>query len=105
MKNKIELKRALIKSFIAIILILIVFGVFQYYQYKKYTNNFNNKIAQIVSKVKEKYPDLDNNEIMQIINSKENIDTNLFKNYGINLQDDAILIENDNYFKIFFFVL
>ena len=41
MKNKIELKRALIKSFIAIILILIVFGVFQYYQYKKYTNNFN----------------------------------------------------------------
>lgn len=101
MKNKIELKRALIKSFIAIILILIVFGVFQYYQYKKYTNNFNNKIAQIVSEVKEKYPDLDNNEIMQIINSKENIDTNLFKNYGINLQDDAILIENDNYFKIF----
>lgn len=101
MKNKIELKRALIKSFIAIILILIVFGVFQYYQYKKYTNNFNNKIAQIVSEVKEKYPELDNNEIMQIINSKENIDTNLFKNYGINLQDDAILIENDNYFKIF----
>jgi signal transduction histidine kinase len=101
MKNKIELKRALIKSFIAIILILIVFGVFQYYQYKKYTNNFNNKIAQIVSEVKEKYPDLDNNEIMQIINSKENIDTNLFKNYGINLQDDAILIGNDNYFKIF----
>lgn len=101
MKNKIELKRALIKSFIAIILILIVFGVFQYYQYKKYTKNFNNKIAQIVSEVKEKYPDLDNNEIMQIINSKENIDTNLFKNYGINLQDDAILIENDNYFKIF----
>ena len=101
MKNKIELKRALIKSFIAIILILIVFGVFQYYQYKKYTNNFNNKIAQIVSEVKEKYPDLDNNEIMQIINSKENINTNLFKNYGINLQDDAILIENDNYFKIF----
>ena len=38
---------------------------------------------------------------MQIINSKENIDTDLFKNYGINLQDDAILIENDNYFKIF----
>ena len=101
MKNKIELKRALIKSFIAIILILIVFGVFQYYQYKKYTNNFNNKIAQIVSEVKEKYPNLDNNEIMQIINSKENIDTDLFKNYGINLQDDAILIENDNYFKRF----
>ena len=38
---------------------------------------------------------------MQIINSKENIDTDLFKSYGINLQDDAILIENDNYFKIF----
>ena len=101
MKNKIELKRALIKSFIAIILILIVFGVFQCYQYKKYTNNFNNKIAQIVSEVKEKYPNLDNNEIMQIINGKENIDTDLFKNYGINLQDDAILIENDNYFKRF----
>lgn len=101
MKNKIELKIALIKSFIAIILILIVFGVFQYYQYKKYTNNFNNKIAQIVSEVKEKSPELDNNEIMRIINSKENIDTDLFKNYGINLPDDAILIENDNYFKIF----
>ena len=99
MKNKIELKKALIKIFIAIIVISTLFILFQYYQYKKYTNNFNNKIAQIVLKVKEEYPDIDNNEIMQIINNDESIDTNLFRNYGIDLHEDALIIENTNYFK------
>lgn len=99
MKNKIELKKALIKIFIAIIVISTLFILFQYYQYKKYTNNFNNKIVQIVSKIKERYPDIDNNEIMQIINNDESIDTNLFRNYGIDLHEDALIIENTNYFK------
>ena len=101
MKNKIELKKALIRSILAMTLISIIFGLFQYYQYKTYTNNFNNKIGQIISKIKKEYPEIYNNELMQIINSKENIDIDLFKNYGIDLDKDALVLENDKYFNKF----
>ena len=101
MKNKIELKKALIKSIVAIMLISIMFGIFQYYQYKKYTNNFNNKIGQIISKIKDEYPEIDNNELMQIINSEEKIDIDFFKDYGIELENDSLVLENDKYFNKF----
>ena len=38
---------------------------------------------------------------MQIINSKENIDIDLFKDYGIELYKDTLVIENDKYFNKF----
>ena len=101
MKNKIELKKAVIKSIVAIILISVIFDLFQYYQYKTYTNNFNNKIGQIISKIKEEYPEIDNNELMQIINSEEKIDIDLFKDYGIELDKDALVLKNDKYFNVF----
>lgn len=101
MKNKIELKKALIKSIVAIILISIIFGLFQYYQYKVYSNNFNNKVGQLISKIKDEYPEIDNNELIQIINSEDDIDIDLFKDYGIELDKDALVLENDRYFNKF----
>lgn len=101
MKNKIELKKAVIKSIAAIILISVIFGLFQYYQYKTYTNNFNNKIGHIISKIKEEYPEIDNNELIQIINSEEDIDIDMFKDYGIELDKDSLTLENDKYFNKF----
>ena len=51
MKNKVELKKYIIKSIFIIALMLIVLGIYQYFQYKIYTTNFNNKIGSIITKI------------------------------------------------------
>lgn len=101
MKNKIELKKALIKSIFLIVLIATIFVIFQYYQYSVYIKNFNYKIGQIISKVKDEYPEIDNNDLIQIINSEESIDTELFEKYGIKLDKDSTILENNKLFNIF----
>lgn len=100
MKKKIEFKKALIISFIVIALSSICFGLLNYYEYMKYTQNFNMKINGICIKVLEKYPQIDKNELMEILNSKNN-SSNVLKEYGINLQKDNVLLENEKEFRNF----
>lgn len=104
MKNKIELKKTITCILFVIIIGTIIFGVISYYQYRQYTNNFNNKISSIVTKLTQKYPELNQNEIFEILNSEENIDTKLFNSYGIDLEEESILIENDKKFIEFLIV-
>lgn len=102
MRNKIELKKALVYSIFVIILMTIVLGFLEFYQYKVYTNNFNQKIGSILTKIQEEYPDMDLNDIMAILNSEEEVDSDFFRKYGIELEKDAIVLENDTYFTKFF---
>ena len=102
MKNKIELKKTIIKSTFATILVLIIFGLFQYYQYRAYTTSFNDKICSIIEKVTKDYPNISRNDLMDIINSENNADLNLLKEYGIDLNKDSIVLKNETYFKHFF---
>ena len=69
--------------------------------YKKYTVNFNNKIEQIVILLSEKYPMLTEREIMEILNSDSDKSFDIFDKYGINLEKDSIIINNDNIFIVF----
>ena len=85
MKNKIELKNMLSISIVTIIIWAIILGIFEIYEYKIYTKNVNQKIAQIITKICEEYKDIDKNELMSILNNKENIDIELFNKYGIDL--------------------
>lgn len=98
MKNKIELKKALKISCFSIIVISIIFELILICQYKFYTNNFNKKIEMVMVNVKNQYPDIDENALMNILNSENDGDTYLFKKYGINLEKDSILIKNDKLF-------
>ena len=95
MKNKIELKKSIIKFIFIIILTLIVIGLYQYYQYRTYTTNFNNKIGSIIAKIEKDYPNITTNELMEILNSENDVDTNLFKSYGIDLNKESILLKNN----------
>ncbi len=99
-KNKVELKRAILTSLYAIIISTIIFGIVQYNQYKTYTNNFNEKILNIIEKVNEEYPDVSKNEIMEILNNKndEAVDTSFLREYGIDIEKEAIIIENEQHF-------
>ncbi len=101
MKNKIELKKTIIYILCAIILATIIFSGIYYYQYRQYTNNFNNKIATIVTKLTQEYPELTKSEIFEIINNEEISNKELFNTYGIDLDEEAVVIENDKNFTVF----
>ncbi len=104
MKNKIEFKRAIVISCLTIILISVIFQLVLIYQYKAYTNNFNKKIEMIITNVESQYPGIDINEIMKIINNETDEKTDIFKEYGINLEKDSIIIKNDKLFIKFLII-
>ena len=73
MKNKVEFKRVIKKSILITILILIIFGIFEVIKYKIYMRNFNEKLGEIVTEVLKENPEIDENELIKILNSKENV--------------------------------
>lgn len=101
MKNKIGLKKAIITSLIIIVASNIICGILMFYQYKIYTDNFNKKIDNIVTIVKNEYPDIDKNELIEILNNEQIENDLLFKEYGIDLSRDSLILENDNCFTNF----
>ena len=81
MKNKI------IKKYILSLIILLIFNVslifiLNRYEYKTYTKNYNNKINTIISNIKNKYPDIEESDIIEIINSEQDSE-DILSNYGI----------------------
>lgn len=100
MKNKIELKHYLITTLCVSICLLVLFLIINIYEYHSYTENFNNKISQIINTLIIKYPELTEAEIMEILNNSENNDTKIFEKYGIDIEKDSIVIENNkNFYK------
>lgn len=65
-KNKI-----LIFGLCYIIIAILVFLMLSQIQYEKYTNQMNIVIAEIVDKIVEKYPDIEEEEIIKILNGTE----------------------------------
>ena len=101
MKNKIKLKQYIISTFIVSICLFVLFLAFNIYEYKTYTNNFNNKIGAIISVIKDKYPEITDKEIVEIINSDEFETNDFFTKYGIDINNKSILIKNDKDYHIF----
>jgi signal transduction histidine kinase len=100
MKNKVKLKKFLTLSLVVSLCLLNVFLVINIYEYKTITNNFNQKLGAIILALEEKYPNLTENEIMDILNSDSN-DSNVLEKYSINLTDDSIIPENDRVHRKF----
>ena len=95
MKNKIELKKFIYRVLYISICILFLFLVINIYEYQKYTENFNKKINSIVETLQNKYPNLTEKEIINILNSDDNKESDTLKKYGMNLHNKSIVINND----------
>lgn len=104
MKNKIELKKMCITSCIVIIIFLITFSILIYKQYKTYTYNFNQKIAGIIDNVLEKYPDIEKRKIVEILNSSDKTNNEILREYGIELDKDSVILENNTDFQKFIII-
>ena len=100
MKNKIKLKKYLVLTIIVSFFLLIISITLNIYEYHTYTVNFNNKISALVSKIEEKYQNISENEIMEILNNKE-INAQLLNKYSIDITKDNIIIKNENHYHKF----
>ncbi len=81
------MKNKTIKKYILSLIILLIFNVslifiLNRYEYKMYTKNYNDKINTIISNIKNKYPNIEESDIIEIINSEEDCEDILSK-YGI----------------------
>ena len=104
LENKVHLKKFLLISIIPIIIFLIIGNIFFFYQYHSYTQNYNNKIASLVNLLDKEYPDIDRNELISILNSDDKVSEDIFSRYGIDIQNESIIIENDRLFSGFIIV-
>lgn len=82
------MKNKTIKKYILSLIILLIFNVslifiLNRYEYKMYTKNYNDKINSIISNIKNKYLNIEESDIIEIINSEEDSEDILSK-YGIN---------------------
>ena len=95
MKNKVN-KKTLIFIIMTSVFSLVLFGLLLNYQYKTYTINYNNKINSLINEVINKYPEVNESDLVGILNSESEDD--LLNKYGINDKSSSV-IENDKLFK------
>ena len=104
MKNKLRLKQYITSTLIVFICLFVMFLILNIYEYKTYTKNFNNKISAIITLVKDKYPEITDKEIIEIINSNKQSDDSFFLKYGIDIDNKAVLLENDKSYHTFLII-
>lgn len=78
------MKNKTIKKYILSLIILLIFNVslifiLNRYEYKMYTKNYNDKINSIISNIKNKYPNIEESDIIEIINNEEDSEDILSK--------------------------
>ena len=99
MKNKKKYSKLIMFTLITFVMIILL-NVMLYYQVNK---NYNNKIVNIISTIKEKYPEIKDDEIFDII--KNNVKTNTFNRYSFDLDGIVLIKENKTMFVSYFIIL
>ena len=109
MSNNVYLRKYLLKSLCAIMFFIILLCIVNKVEYNKYKYNTNQKINGIVAKIQEKYPEIEKEEIIEILNS--NNKDNVFNEYGYDINKDSYINQNNevyikfNILKIFILLL
>ena len=99
MKNKKKYSKLIMFTLITFGIIILL-NVMLYYHVNK---NYNNKIVNIISTIKEKYPEIKDDEIFCII--KNNVKINTFNSYSFDLDGIVLIKENKTIFVSYFIIL
>lgn len=99
MKNKKKYSKLIMLTLITFGIIILL-NVMLYYHVNK---NYNNKIVNIISTIKEKYPEIKDDEIFGIIKNK--VKTNTFNRYSFDLDGIVLIKENKTIFVSYFIIL
>ena len=99
MKNKKKYSKLILFTLITFGIIILL-NVMLYYHVNK---NYNDKIVNIISIIKEKYPEIKDDEIFDIL--KNNVKTNTFNRYSFDLDGIVLIKENKTIFVSYFIIL
>lgn len=75
-------RKTIILGIIVIMLSTGIFGVINNIQYRKYLKIVNAKIDNIISQVIEKYPDITEEEVLEILKNNETPESSVLEKYG-----------------------
>ena len=100
MKNKKKYTKLILFTLITFGIIILV-NVMLYYQVNK---NYNNKIVNVISAIKEKYPEIKDDEIFDILNSNV-VSNNSLNRYSFDLDGIVLIKENKTIFVSYFIIL
>lgn len=94
MKNKERFKRYILSFIGVIISFLIVFIIISRREYQGYRKNFNYKVNAMIEVIRNKYPDVSPEEVMELLNSNSS-GLNYLKEYGYDIENDSYIALND----------
>lgn len=103
MKNKVNLKKCILKSIFVLLFFFLSFSITHYLEYQTYTICVNQKIDSILKKVQENYPNIPKEEWIEILNTEKK-GTSFLKEYGIDIERETIFPENKKSFTNFFLI-
>ena len=98
MKNK----KTIILIIVMILIYAFSFNMVYLYQENIYKEKYNMFVNNIISVIKEKYPDINNKDIIDILNNKTNL--NYLNEYGIDYDNEFALISMDKENKKIFII-
>ena len=104
MKNNEYSKKFLIEITCVSFCIIALFVLLNIYEYKIYTKNFNLTVEAMINKIVEKYPNVTENDLIQIVNSKDINKTNVLEKYGIDINNNSTVLANEKRHTQFLFI-
>lgn len=94
MKNNTKL--AIFSSIIISLLFLSLFIISNYHFRQQYQTTNNLLLSSLINKIKTTYPELSEIEIIEVLNNPDLAEEDLFKKYGINIQNESLSIKQQN---------
>lgn len=94
MKN--NTKFAIFLSIIISFLFLSLFIISNYHFRQQYQTTNNLLLSSLINKIKTTYPELSEIEIIEVLNNPDLTEEDLFKKYGINIQNESLSIKQQN---------
>ena len=102
MKNKN--RNTIIYMLFFVIIFLSVMLLINYKLYKRLNYNYNSKLNMILNNIDSKYG-LDEEDIISILNSNDSKYNDLLKSYGIDINEDSIILDNDRIYSLYIVIM
>lgn len=99
MKNRVEFKKYIINTSILIVIISLLFIIINNIEFNLIIKNYNKKINDISNILIDKYPLINKEDLINILNNNNYSSKDIFKEYGININKDSIVLENNYLYK------
>lgn len=99
MKNSNYLKKEVLFLTMMTFLLCMFLLIINFIYYYEYRSNSNEVLASIITKIEKEYPDVLEEDIVEIINSKEIVKNEGLRKYGIYLENDSVIFKNKEIIK------